>query len=99
MFIALDYFDASINRVTAWVTGVRNMQKALLFALLLPNEKLKTLQDKGDFSRLLAMNEELKFYPFADVWQEFCRRSDVPEDESWIDAVEQYEKEVQSKRK
>ncbi len=99
VFIALDYFDASINRVTAWVTGVRNMQKALLFALLLPNEKLKTLQDKGDFSRLLAMNEELKFYPFADVWQEFCRRSDVPEDESWIDAVEQYEREVQSKRK
>ena len=99
VFIALDYFDASINRVTAWVTGVRNMQKALLFALLLPNEKLKALQDKGDFSRLLAMNEELKFYPFADVWQEFCRRSDVPEDESWIDAVEQYEKEVQSKRK
>lgn len=99
VFIALDYFDASINRVTAWVTGVRNMQKALLFALLLPNGKLKTLQDKGDFSRLLAMNEELKFYPFADVWQEFCRRSDVPEDESWIDAVEQYEKEVQSKRK
>ncbi len=99
VFLALDYFDASINRVTAWVTGVRNMQKALLFALLLPNEKLKALQDKGDFSRLLAMNEELKFFPFADVWQEFCRRSDVPADESWIDSVEEYEREVQSKRK
>lgn len=99
VLIGLDYFDASINRVTAWVTGIRNMQKALLCALLTPNSKLKELQDKGDFSRLLAMNEELKFFPYADVWQEFCHRYSVPSDEKWINEVEEYENTVLFARK
>ena len=69
--IALDYFDASINRVSAWVTGFRNVQKALLFALLQPNEALKALQDGGDFTGLMVMQEELKTLPFGEVWDEY----------------------------
>lgn len=98
VIIALDYFDASINRVLAWATGVRNMQKALLFALLLPHAALKELQDDGNFSRLLALNEELKCYPFAAVWDELCARQDIPVGEKWIDEVEKYEKDILLKR-
>lgn len=72
VLIGLDYFDASINRVAAWVVGMRNMQKALLYALLTPHAALKKLQDSGDYTSLLAMQEELKTYPFADVWDHFC---------------------------
>ena len=99
VIIGLDYFDASINRVGAWVTGVRNMQKALLNALLLPHETLKALQDNGNFSKLLALNEELKLYPFADVWTEFCARKKVAAGAEWFDEVEKYEREVLSLRK
>ncbi len=98
VIVALDYFDASINRVLAWATGIRNMQKALLFALLLPHDELKALQDKGDFSRLLAYNEELKCYPFNAVWDYLCETQGVPVREKWIDEVEQYEKDVLFKR-
>jgi len=99
VFIALDYFDASINRVSAWVTGFRNLQKALLFALLQPNEMLKKLQDEGDFTKLLVMQEELKVYPFADVWAQYCEECGVPADESWLDNVLAYEKEILKVRK
>ena len=98
IFIALDFFDASINRVSAWVIGMRSMQKALLYALLTPNEKLKELQDKGDFTRLMMLQEELKVYPFGDVWNYFCESNNVPAKEDWFKEVEAYEKEVLSKR-
>lgn len=98
VFIALDYFDASVNRIGAWVTGFRNLQKALLFALLHPYRMLKKLQDESDFSKLMVMQEELKFYPFAEVWDEYCRQSGVESGEEWFEEAERYEKEILSQR-
>ncbi len=98
VLIGLDYFDASINRVAAWVTGVRNMQKALLFALLIPHDKLRKLQDEGKFTRLLVMSEDLKAYPFGDIWTAFCKQQKVQPREDWLNTIEQYEKDVLSKR-
>ena len=98
VFIATDYFDASINRISAWVVGMRNMQKALLNALLLPNEHLKELQDKMQFTELMMQQEELKTYPMGDVWDYYCEISDVPVKEDWFAEVQKYEKEVLSKR-
>ncbi|MGI5894302.1 MAG: L-rhamnose isomerase [Candidatus Merdivicinus sp.] len=98
VFIGLDYFDASINRVAAWVIGMRNMEKALLSALLTPHAKIKAFQDAGDFTSLLAMQEELKSYPFAAVWDEYCTRQNVPVRESWLAEIQKYEKDVLSKR-
>ena len=96
VFIATDYFDASINRISAWVTGVRNVRKALLAALLRPTCKLKALQDEGNFTELMILNEELKTAPFGDVWAEYLRREDV--DNDYLTEVKKYEKEVLSKR-
>ena len=96
VFIATDYFDASINRISAWVTGVRNVQKALLFALLQPNDKLKTLQENNDMTELMVLQEELKTAPFGDVWEEFLKSEGI--DSNYICAVKEYEKEVLSKR-
>ena len=98
VLIGLDFFDASINRVAAWVIGSRNMQKALLYALLLPNAKLKALQDKGDFTEKLMLDEEMKTYPFGDVWEEYCRQSGVIADESWYKEIKEYEQNVLSNR-
>ncbi len=98
VLIGLDFFDASINRVAAWIIGTRNMQKALLYALLLPNAKMKALQDAGDFTEKLMLDEEMKTYPFGDVWEEYCRQSGVPSDESWYDEIKQYEKDILLKR-
>ena len=92
--IALDYFDASINRIAAWAVGYRNLQKALLAALLMPNSNLKTLQDKSSFTELLVRQEELKTLPFGEIWNEYCRRCGVPEDGAWFAEVRRYEKEV-----
>ncbi len=96
--IALDYFDASINRVSAWVTGWRNTQKALLFALLQPNSEFKKLQDESKFTKLMLVQEELKTLPFGEVWAEYCRQCGVPADRSWFEEIERYESEVLSKR-
>jgi L-rhamnose isomerase len=96
--IALDYFDASINRVAAWVLGMRNMQKELLKAMLQPNDALKAMQDAGEFTTQLVMQEELKNYPSEEVWAEFCRRAKMPADESWLKIVQKYEKDVLLKR-
>lgn len=96
--IALDYFDASINRVTAWVVGLRNMQKALLMALVTPHDRLRQLQDEGDFTQLMVVSEELKTLPFGDVWNEYCRVCGVPADGKWFDTVKAYENEVTIKR-
>ena len=99
VFIALDYFDASINRVAAWVIGARNLQKALLNALVLPNENLAKLQKKSEFTRVLAMSEEFKTFPFGSIWDEYCEREGVPVGPDWIREVEIYEKEVLAERK
>lgn len=98
VLLALDYFDASINRIAAWVIGMRNMQKALLYALLSPNEKLRALQDEGRFTELMMQQEELKTYPFGDVWNQFCEMNGVPVGESWYDVVKEYEENVLLKR-
>ncbi len=98
VFIALDYFDASINRVSAWVTGFRNLQKALLYALLEPNAELKKLQDEGNWSKLMVMLEEEKTMPFGEIWDEYCRCCGKPLDGQWYEQIEQYEAEVQLKR-
>lgn len=98
VMIGLDYFDASINRIAAWVVGARNMRKALLFAMLLPHGELKKYQDSGNFTKMLAMSEEYKFYPYNEIWNEFCRRENVPHGEKWLEETDRYEKEVLSKR-
>ena len=98
VYLALDYFDASINRIAAWVIGMRNMQKALLYALLLPNAELKELQDESRFSELLAKQEELKTFPYGSVWNYFCKKNNVPVGDAWLAEVKKYESEVLSKR-
>ena len=98
VLLALDFFDASINRICAWVVGMRNMQKALLYALLMPNEKLAKLQEERRFTELMMEQEELKTYPFGDVWDYFCQMNQVPVKEQWFKEVQAYEKEVLLKR-
>ena len=98
VLIGLDYFDASINRVAAWVIGTRNMHKALLQAMLIPHAKLRAMQEAGDFTRMLMLQEEMKSYPFAAVWEKYCEVQGVAADESWYEDVMAYEKDVQSKR-
>ena len=98
VFIALDYFDASINRVSAWVTGFRNLQKCLLYALLEPNDTLKKLQDAGDWTQLMVLLEEQKTMPFGEIWDEYCRSCGKPADGQWFPEIQKYEKEIQSKR-
>ncbi|MGL5434654.1 MAG: L-rhamnose isomerase [Lachnospiraceae bacterium] len=98
VLLGLDFFDASINRISAWVVGMRNMQKAMLSALLSPNKDLKALQDNGELTRLMMQQEELKTYPMGDVWDYFCEKNGVPVGESWFEAVECYEKETLLKR-
>jgi len=92
VLIGLDYFDASINRISAWVTGQRSMQKALLYALLLPNEELKSLQDKGDFTRLMVEQESAKMLPFSDVWNEYLKREGLSD--NYYDEIARYEASV-----
>lgn len=95
--IALDYFDASINRISAWTVGFRNVQKALLGALLeLPT--LKEMQNKGNFTKLMVMSEEVKTLPFGEVWNEYCRQCGKPLDGEWFTIIEDYEKEELLKR-
>ena len=96
--IALDYFDASINRISAWTVGFRNFQKALLMGLLTPSEELARLQDNGSWTELMVRAEELKTLPFGDVWAEYCRRTEKPLDGEWFEVVQKYEKEVLFKR-
>ena len=96
VYIATDYFDASINRISAWVTGVRNVQKALLFALLEPSKELKKYQDETDFTSLQVKLEEIKMLPIGDIWDEYLRRENIEKD--YLKVVKEYEKEVLSKR-
>ncbi len=92
--IALDYFDASINRISAWTVGFRNMQKALLFALLVPDNDLRKLQNEGNFTKLMVMQEELKTLPFGGIWDKYCEECNVPKDGEWLDTVKKYENTV-----
>ena len=96
--IGLDFFDASINRIAAWVTGTRAMYKALLAALLEPTAKLKAIELEGDFTSRLAMLEELKTMPMGAVWDYYCEKQNTPVGPAWIDEVKTYEKEVLSSR-
>lgn len=98
VYIALDYFDASINRISAWVVGFRNVQKALLTALLSPSDKLKELQDSNAWTEVMVLQEELKTLPFGDVWEEYCRECGVPADKEWFDVIKAYENDVLLKR-
>ena len=96
--MALDYFDASINRVSALATGFRSWQKALLFALLTPNAMLKELQDTNQLSKLMVMQEACKTLPFGEVWEEYLKQSGVVSELDFFNEVEAYENEVLSKR-
>jgi L-rhamnose isomerase len=96
--IGLDYFDASINRIAAWTIGMRNTQRAILMALLEPTAELRSLETEGDFSKRLALMEELKAMPTGAVWDNFCLESGVPVGIAWMDEVKKYEKDVLSKR-
>ena len=96
VFIATDYFDASINRISAWVTGVRNVQKSLLFALLQPEAELKKLQDENNFTEIMYLQEEMKMMPMGEVWEEFLSREGV--EKNYFAEVKKYESEVLSKR-
>ena len=99
VLIGLDFFDASINRVAAWVIGARNMEKALLYALLEPNEHMKNLQNAGKFTELLMFQEEIKTCPFGDIWEHYCLTQGVPDNESWYAQVQEYETDVQFARR
>ncbi len=98
VYMALDYFDASINRVSAWTVGFRSWQKAMLNALCTPHDKLKKLQDDGEFTELMVVQEGLKTMPFGDVWVKYCETCGVAGDESWFEDVKKYEAEVLSLR-
>lgn len=98
VYMALDYFDASINRIAAWTVGFRSWQKALLSALLTPNEMLKELQENNELTKLLVLQEEIKTLPFGDIWEHYCETEGVPSDENWYSEVEKYETEVLAKR-
>lgn len=96
--IGLDFFDASINRIAAWVTGMRNMQRALLKAMLEPTDKMKKFELDEDYTSRLVFLEEMKGMPWQAVWDEFCTRNNAPVGLKWLDDVRAYEKEVLSAR-
>jgi L-rhamnose isomerase len=96
--IATDYFDASINRIAAYVIGLRATRKAILFALLEPSASLAKLERKGDNASRLGLMEELKTLPFGAVWDWLCLSKDVPVGTTWLEEVGQYERNVLSKR-
>jgi L-rhamnose isomerase len=96
--IGLDFFDASINRVAAWIIGARSVRKGLLLALLEPTEVLRRLEAEGDYTARLIVLEELKTLPWGAVWNHYCRSLDVPAGRGWLAELKNYERDVQSKR-
>ena len=98
VYIALDFFDASINRISAWAVGQRSLEKALLMAMLTPWEKLKKLQDENRLTKLMSTNEAIKMLPFGDVWNYYCEKNGVVTDMGLFSEVDRYEKEVLLKR-
>jgi L-rhamnose isomerase len=97
--IGLDYFDASINRVAAWVIGSRNTLRALLMALLEPIQEMKDLEKAGDYTTRLALLEELKGLPFGAIWDYYCLQQEVPVGVAYMNDIKSYEAGVLSKRK
>ena len=97
-YIATDFFDASINRVAAWIIGIRNTRKAMLAALLQPIDKMKQIEADGDVTARLAFKEEFKAAPFSLVWDYYCEESNKGIGLDWLVGVQNYEKEVLSKR-
>lgn len=97
VIIGLDYFDASINRISAWVTGERSMQKALLYALLLPNAELTALQNEGNFTKLMFLQEKVKMLPMSDIWTEYLKREGL--NDEYYDQVMNYENKILAERK
>jgi L-rhamnose isomerase len=95
--IGLDYFDASINRISAWVTGERSMEKALLYAATLPNDEMAKLQEEANFTKLMVLQERAKMLPFGDVWNEYLRRQGM--DEKYYEEAMRYEKKISAERK
>lgn len=98
VYMALDFFDASINRVSAWTVGFRSWQKALLYALCEPSAILKKLQDNHEMTELMMLQEELKTLPFGDIWYEYCAQCGVAGGKEWFEEIREYEAEVLSKR-
>jgi len=98
VYMALDYFDASINRISAWTMGFRNWQKALLNALCTPNELLTKLQNNNELTELQVVQDEMKTMPFGDIWDEYCRQCGVKADREWFDDIKKYENEILNKR-
>ncbi len=98
VYMALDYFDASINRISAWVVGIRSWQKALLSALCTPHNTLRALQDSNQLTELMMLQEEIKTLPFGDIWDKYCEECGVASGTAWFDEIRRYEKEVLSVR-
>ena len=98
VYMALDYFDASINRVAAWAVGIRSWKRALLTALCTPSEMLKKLQNENKLTELMVRHEEVRMLPWGDIWDEYCTRCGAPKDGEWFGEVEKYEKDVLLKR-
>ena len=96
--IGLDYFDASINRISAWTNGMRNFLKALLYAELQPNEEFSKLQDELNFTKIMSLSEQFKLMPYGDVWDYYCEQMGVLTEDKWFADCEKYEKDVLSKR-
>lgn len=96
--IGLDFFDATINRVAAWIVGTRNTQKALLKAMLEPIEDLKEMELELDYTKRMALTEELKDFPYADVWNYFCEQNDAPVGMNWYEEVMNYERDILATR-
>lgn len=94
VYMALDYFDASINRICAWVVGFRSWQKALLNAMCTPYGAMKKLQDENRMTELMVLQEEIKTYPFGDIWNEYCEQCGVSGDRKWFEEVSKYEQDV-----
>lgn len=98
VYIGLDYFDASVNRIAAWVIGMRNARKALLWACLTPYEAIRKLEREGDLTGRLALMENVRTLPFGAVWDDYCVKQGIPTDKEWLQIVRSYEREVLFKR-
>ncbi len=96
--VGLDFFDASINRIAAWVIGTRNTKRGLLKGLLKPQQKLCSAEDAGDFTTRLSLQEDARSLPWGTVWAEYCQRQDTPADTKWLACVQAYEQQVLSTR-
>ncbi|MBE6568775.1 MAG: L-rhamnose isomerase [Ruminococcaceae bacterium] len=99
VFVGLDFFDASINRIACWTIGARSMQKAILWAALEPIAKLHKFEAEGDYTSRLAYLEEEKTYPFAAVWDYYCEKQGVPVRDNWVKSMKEYEQKVLESRK